>query len=68
MNKQTTSLQPLVFTMSAETKKATILITGGVGFVGSHICEGILKETNWDIIILDKYSYAGNFNRLTNMD
>jgi len=45
-----------------------LLITGGLGFVGSHIVEGVLKQTDWQIIILDKYSYAGNFNRLTDID
>jgi dTDP-glucose 4,6-dehydratase len=46
----------------------TILITGGIGFVGSHCVEGVLKTTNWDVVILDGYTYAGNFGRLTDMD
>jgi len=37
-----------------------IAITGICGFVGSHICEHILKETDWEIIGLDKLSYASN--------
>ncbi len=35
-----------------------ILITGGCGFIGSHLCEHIYKNTNWDIFIIDKLSYA----------
>jgi UDP-glucuronate decarboxylase len=31
-----------------------ILITGGAGFIGSHLCERLLKEGN-DIICLDNY-------------
>ena len=37
-----------------------ILITGGAGFIGHHICEHFLKSTNWDIIILDKLNYASS--------
>jgi dTDP-glucose 4,6-dehydratase len=44
-----------------------ILITGLVGFVGSHFCEHILKNTDWEIIGLDCINYAGNLNRLTDM-
>jgi UDP-glucuronate decarboxylase len=35
-----------------------ILITGGAGFVGSHLCERLLKEGN-EIICLDNY-FTGN--------
>jgi dTDP-glucose 4,6-dehydratase len=45
-----------------------LLITGGCGFIGHHLVEGVLKETDWEIIILDALTYAGNLNRLTNMD
>ena len=42
-----------------------ILITGGCGFIGHHIVEHILKNTDWDIVILDKLSYASSgFDRL----
>ena len=39
-----------------------ILITGGNGFVGHHVVEHILKNTNWDIVIIDKLSYASAGN------
>ena len=31
-----------------------ILITGGAGFIASHFVEHILRNTDWEIIILDK--------------
>jgi dTDP-glucose 4,6-dehydratase len=36
----------------------TILITGGCGFIGHHFVEHIILNTDWNIIILDKLSYA----------
>jgi dTDP-glucose 4,6-dehydratase len=44
-----------------------ILITGACGFAGHHFVEGILKETDWEIVILDGLNYAGDPNRLTNI-
>lgn len=37
-----------------------ILITGGEGFVGSHCVEHFLKNTDWDIVVLDKLNYASS--------
>lgn len=42
-----------------------ILITGGCGFIGHHFVEHVHKNTDWDIVILDRLSYASNgFERL----
>lgn len=42
-----------------------ILITGGNGFIGHHLCEHILKNTDWTIDIVDRLSYASaGFERL----
>jgi len=42
-----------------------ILITGGCGFIGHHFVEHVYKNTDWDIIIIDRLSYASNgFERL----
>jgi len=37
-----------------------VLLTGGAGFIGSHIIQYILTTTDWDITILDKFTYASN--------
>ena len=40
-----------------------IFISGGAGFVGSHLCEKINKKyKKSSIFILDKLTYAGNKN------
>lgn len=42
-----------------------ILITGGCGFIGHHFVEHVYKNTNWNIIIIDRLSYSSNgFERL----
>lgn len=38
----------------------TIMITGGCGFIGHHLVEHILVNTNWNIIVIDKLSYASD--------
>ena len=37
-----------------------ILVTGGAGFIGSHAVEHFLKNTTWDIVVLDRLTYAAN--------
>jgi dTDP-glucose 4,6-dehydratase len=45
--------------------KTRILITGICGFIGHHIAEHFLINTDWEIVGLDRLSYASNgFNRL----
>jgi len=29
-----------------------LLLTGGAGFIGHHVIEGVLKNTDWDIVVL----------------
>lgn len=42
-----------------------LVLTGGCGFIGHHFVEHVYKNTDWDIIILDKLTYASNgFERL----
>lgn len=37
-----------------------IIVTGGAGFIGHHTVEHLVRKTNWNIIIIDKLSYASN--------
>ena len=45
-----------------------IVITGGVGFIGATLIEHILKNTDWEIVSLDRLDTSGNPNRLSDMD
>ena len=45
-----------------------VLITGAAGFVGSHVVEHILKNTDWDIIALVRLNYAGDVRRITQQE
>jgi dTDP-glucose 4,6-dehydratase len=42
-----------------------ILVTGGAGFIGSAIIRNVLATTHWRITNLDKLTYAGNLESLT---
>tara|TARA_A100001015_G_C14347290_1_gene465314 strand:+ start:79 stop:312 length:234 start_codon:yes stop_codon:yes gene_type:complete len=44
-----------------------VLITGGAGFIAHHLIYYLLKNTNWDIVSLDRLDYSGNLNRLDNI-
>lgn len=48
--------------------KKRALITGAAGFIGHHMVEHFLKNTDWDIAVVDGLNYAGNLNRLRDMD
>lgn len=45
-----------------------ILITGGCGFIGSHFIEHFLRNTDWNIVSLDRLDTSGNPNRLASME
>ena len=49
--------------------KKTILITGGAGFIGSHVVRRFVnKYPDYLIVNADKLTYAGNLENLTDID
>jgi len=45
-----------------------VLISGGAGFVASHMIEHFMKNTDWDITTIDRLSYAADMDRILKAD
>ena len=41
-----------------------IIVTGGLGFIGSHFVNYVRETTDHEILIIDKLTYAGNPNNI----
>lgn len=47
--------------------KKRILVTGGAGFVGSHLCERLSKNENYEVYSLDNYFTGSEANHVPNV-
>jgi len=56
--------------MENKTNRKRVLITGSAGFLGHHVCEGILKDTDWEIVTIDRLSHTAKdgFDRLRDVN
>jgi dTDP-glucose 4,6-dehydratase len=41
-----------------------VLVTGGAGFIGSAVCRHLILDLGYDVVVLDKLTYAGNLDSL----
>ena len=47
--------------------KKKILVTGGAGFVGSHLCERLAENSNYEVYSLDNYFTGSESNHVANV-
>jgi dTDP-glucose 4,6-dehydratase len=41
-----------------------VLVTGGAGFIGSAVCRHFVLDLNYEVVVVDKITYAGNLASL----
>jgi dTDP-glucose 4,6-dehydratase len=41
-----------------------VLVTGGAGFIGSAVCRHFILDLGYDVVVIDKMTYAGNLASL----
>ncbi len=46
----------------------TIIVTGGAGFIGSAVIRELIQNTDYQVVNLDKLTYAGNLESLKTIE
>jgi dTDP-glucose 4,6-dehydratase len=46
----------------------SIIVTGGAGFIGSNFVRTVLARTDWQVVVYDKLTYAGNLLNLRQLE
>ncbi|MBB5047017.1 dTDP-glucose 4,6-dehydratase [Rhodopseudomonas rhenobacensis] len=41
-----------------------VIVTGGAGFIGSAVCRHFIDDLQYDVVVVDKMTYAGNLASL----
>src|ERR1039458_7504861 len=41
-----------------------VIVTGGAGFIGSAVCRHFICDLNYEVVVVDKMTYAGNLASL----
>ena len=44
------------------------LITGGAGFIGSHVIKLFVKDKSYNVFNLDSLTYAGSLNNIEGLE
>ena len=47
---------------------ATVIVTGGAGFIGSSLVRFLVGKTDYTVVNLDKLTYAGNLDSLRTVE
>ena len=46
-------------------KKENVIVTGGAGFIGSHLCESLINDGQYEVYSIDNY-FTGSKNNHIN--